>query len=93
MRPLAASTATARYLYCYFVSESFSVFSVCVGLSGGVVTRLLWLVGWLGSRVVSMLDSGTEGFGFKLQSRHCRVAVVGKLFTSIVPLFTKQQKL
>ena len=26
------------------------------------------LCGWLGSRVVSMLDSGTEGPGFKSQS-------------------------
>ena len=29
--------------------------------------------------------------GFKLQPRCCRVTVLGKLFTSIVPLFTKQQ--
>ena len=42
--------------------------------------------GWLGSRVVSMLDSGAEGPGFKSQSRHCRVTVLGKLFTPIVPL-------
>ena len=47
--------------------------------------------GWLGSRVVSMLDSGAEGPGFKSQPRRCRVTVVGKLFTPIVPLFTKQQ--
>ena len=50
--------------------------------------------GWLGSRVVvSVLDSGAVGPGLKLQSRRCRVTVLGKLFTSIVPLFTKQQKL
>jgi len=49
--------------------------------------------GWLGSRVVSVLDSGAEGSGFKSLSRRCRVTVLGKLFTSIVPLFTKQQKL
>ena len=48
-------------------------------------------IGWLGSRVVSMLDSGAEGPGFKSQSRRCRVTVLGKLFTPIVPLFTKQQ--
>jgi len=46
---------------------------------------------WLGSRVVSVLDSGTEGPGFKYQTRRCRVTVLGKLFTPIVPLFTKQQ--
>ena len=47
--------------------------------------------GWLGSRVVSVLDSGAEGPGFKLQPQRCRVTVLGKLFTPIVPLFTKQQ--
>ena len=44
----------------------------------------------LGSRVVSVLDSGAEGPGFKSQPRRCRVTVLGKLFTPIVPLFTKQ---
>ena len=43
------------------------------------------------SRVVSVLDSGAVGPGFKSQSRRCRVTVLGKLFTPIVPLFTKQQ--
>ena len=37
-----------------------------------------------------MLDSGAEGRGFKSQPRHCWVTVLGKLFTPIVPLFTKQ---
>ena len=46
----------------------------------------------LGSRVVSVLDSGAEGPGFKSQPRRCRVTVLGKLFTPIVPLFTKQRK-
>ena len=35
-----------------------------------------------------MLDSGAEGPGFKSQPRRCRVTVLGKLFTPIVPLFT-----
>ena len=39
-----------------------------------------------GRPVVSVLDSGVEGPGFKSQSRR-----LGKLFTPIVPLFTKQQ--
>ena len=47
--------------------------------------------GWLGSREVSVLDSGAEGPGFKSQSRRCRVIVLGKLFTPVVPLFPKQQ--
>jgi len=46
---------------------------------------------WLGSRVVSVLDSGAEGPGFKSQPRRCRVTVLGKLFTPIFPLFTKQR--
>ena len=49
-------------------------------------------IGWLGSRVVSVLDSGAVGPGFKSQPRCCRVTVLGKLFTPTVPLFTKQQK-
>jgi len=49
--------------------------------------------GSLGSRVVSVLDSGAEGPEFKSQSRRCRVTVLGKLFTPIVPLFANQQKL
>jgi len=48
-------------------------------------------VRWLGSRVVSVLDSGAEGPGFKSKSRRCRVTVFGKLFTPIVRLFTKQR--
>jgi len=47
--------------------------------------------GWLGSRAVSVLDSGAVGPGFKSQPRRGRVTVLGKLFTPIVPLFTKQQ--
>jgi len=43
--------------------------------------------------VVSVLDSGAVWPGFKSQPRRCRVTVLGKLFTPIVPLFTKQQKL
>jgi len=46
--------------------------------------------GWLGGRVVSVRDSGAEGPGFKSQPRRCRVTVLGKVFTPVVPLFTKQ---
>jgi len=47
-------------------------------------------MGWVGRRVVSMLDSGAVGKGFKLQLQCCLVTVLGKLFTPIVPLFSKQ---
>jgi len=36
---------------------------------------MLLFRGWLGSRVVSVLDSGEEGPGFKSQSRRSRVTV------------------
>ena len=36
--------------------------------------------------MVSVLDSGAEGPGFKSQLRRCRVTVLGKLFTPVVPL-------
>jgi len=43
--------------------------------------------------VVSVLDSGTEGPGFKLKLRRCRVTVLGKLFTPIVPFVHQAAKL
>ena len=48
---------------------------------------------WLGSRVVSesVLDSSAERSGLKSHPRRCRVTVLGKLFTPIVPLFTKER--
>ena len=46
----------------------------------------------LGSRVVSVLDSGAVGPELKSQPPRCRVTVLDKLFTPIVPLFTKQRK-
>ena len=55
------------------------------------ITITIVAVGWLGSRAVSVLDSGAEGPGFKSQPRRCRVTVLGKLFTPIVLLFTKQR--
>jgi len=50
-----------------------------------------WIIyWWLGSRVVSVPDSGAEGPGLlKSQLRRCRV--LGKLFTPVVSLFTKQR--
>ena len=45
------------------------------------ITDLLmtsYATGGFGSRVVSVLDSGAEGPGFKSQSRRCRVTVLGK---------------
>jgi len=38
-------------------------------------------LGWLGSRVVSVLDSGAEGPGFKSQLRRCRITSAGLMPT------------
>ena len=49
-----------------------------------------YTAGWLSSHVVSTLDSGAVRPGFKSQPRCCRVTVLGKLFTPIVPLYVHQ---
>jgi len=69
---------------------SFSAFRLQLPLFF-VVVMLLRGGSVVGSRVVSVLDSGAEGPGFKSQPRRCRVTVLGKLFTPIVPLLTEQQ--
>ena len=65
--------------------------AVTVAVRGSLYYAPYWETQWLGSRVVSALDSGTEGLGFKSQPQRCRITVLGKLFTPIVPLFTKQR--
>ena len=80
------SVSTLLCLPSLFHLFSFHQHQKCYGYRFNSI-----LYGWLGSRVVSVLDSGAEGPGFKSQSRRCRVTVLGKLFTLIVPLFTKQQ--
>jgi len=62
-----------------------------IAVIGFDFTQPTIITGWLDSRVVSVLDSGAEGPGFKSQLRSCRVTVLGKLFTPIVPLFAKQR--
>ena len=51
--------------------------------AGALALQVLCRPRWLGSRVVSVLDSGAEGPGFKSQPRLCRVTVLGKLFTPV----------
>ena len=79
----------------YFQSyvTAFVLNVISLGFVAGTLNKfsLLSELRWLSSRVVSVLDSGAVGPGFKSQSRRCRVTVLGKLFTPIVPLFTKQQ--
>ena len=100
--------ATSHFLHRWidvtgFINRLYSRNFWCV--PWGLVVLVFWLSWrfilmhstcfwvWLGSRVVSALDSGAERPGFKSQLRCCRVTVLGKLFTPIVPLFTKQQNL
>ena len=79
---------TAETVKHYTVHTSASTITT---VQGYYLNSKYYLNGWLGSRVVSVLDSGAVGPGFKSQSRRCRVTVLGKLFTLIVPLFTKQR--
>ena len=77
---MLAILSVQQQWYCdLFTNESIQLIA-CTAIQG-----------WLSSRKVSVVDSGAEGPGFKSQSRRCRVTVLGKLFTPIVPLFTKQQ--
>jgi len=63
---------------CLSVSNSSNTLISCRRLCGSVAE---WLACWTQAQL---------GPGFKSQSLHCRVTVLGKLFTPIVPLFTKQ---
>jgi len=96
------ATVTVTYITEVFTTEFFITpqtrrptayphhKTIIISLSYPVLCSSV-ITGWLGSRVVSVLDSSAEGPGFKSQSRRCRVTVLGKLFTPIVSLFTKQQ--
>jgi len=84
--------------FCIMLSimPNFLQCTTCIRLRVEVSlsTKIIYMYteqGLLGSRVVSALDSGAVGPGFKSQSQHCLVTVLGKLFTPIVPMFTKQR--
>jgi len=58
------------FIDCLYCIDLFS----CIATS--VFNKLTYLLtGWLGSRVVSVQDSGAEGPGFKSQLRRCRVSL------------------
>jgi len=78
-------TSTERCLLCTTPPDLV----VCQHITNILVSYMY--IGLLGSRVVSVLDSGAERPGFKSRPRRCRVTVLGKLFTPIVHLFTKQR--
>jgi len=89
---LADGVVSGWQIYAKIVSIEHQVFlqvSTAQPPTGkrNIVLYGVLCVGWLDS----VLDSGAEGPGFKSQPRRCRVTVLGKLFTPIVSLFTKQQ--
>ena len=64
--------------------RAISIVSLLVKLHFYFFLKSTLTDGFLGSRVVSVLDSGTVGPGFKLHPRRCWVTVLGKLLTPIV---------
>ena len=85
--------AFINYIYLLTFQQLSPACSSQALVRGTDVTGIivLLLLGWLASRVLIVLDSGAVGPGFKSQPRHCRVTVLGRLFTPILPLFTKQR--
>jgi len=76
--------ATNVNVYFYLMFKPISMNSSIVSCCNINKLTYLFICGWLCSRVVSVLDSGAEGPGFKSQSLRYRVTVLGKLFTPIV---------
>ena len=70
-------------IFCfYWIMEGCSIELLCVLLWIPVTLLCIPLITrfrWLGSRVVSVLDSGAVGPGFKSQPQRCRLTVLGKL--------------
>jgi len=62
------------------MTECLIVFYTVLAYEGRIDLLFVFV---LGSRVVSVLDSGAVGPVFKSQLRCCRVTVLGKLFTPI----------
>jgi len=84
-KALAVNDSTVRNPYNFSACSINSIHEHMDKLNAYVPQRSV------GSRVVSVQDSGVEGPGFKSPPRRCRVTVLGKLFTPIVPLFIKQR--
>jgi len=64
-RALAAGALSSKWGQCHVDSRGRGCTQTCFELRKG----------WLGSRVVSVLDSDAEGSRFKSQSRRCRVSL------------------
>jgi len=69
---LYALPSQARLYWHY----SLCLASILIHVYSQYWTDVVNSLRWLGSRVVSMLDSGAEGLGFKSQPRRCWVTVL-----------------
>jgi len=69
-----------RVVVSTVLTKDFLFLTADTPVIGGSVAE--WLACW---------TRDAEGPGIKSQLRHCRVTVLGKLFTPIVPLFPKQR--
>jgi len=94
-----ATCVIIGHIMCYFIviqpHEGGSIASFSYPTSSTMVIIIHYYCSKGGS-VVEWLACWTQaqkgpGPGFKSQSRCCRVTVLGKLFTPIMPVFTKQQ--
>ena len=77
---LSVSVSVCPRSYLRNLRPIFTKFVVHATYGRGSVAE--WLARW---------TQAHNGPGSKSQSRGCQVIVLGKLFTLIVPLFTKQQ--
>jgi len=75
--------ALHKSTFCTTVhSTDYKLQIACVAyFEGGSVAE--WLACWT--------HAGAEGPGFRSQPRRCRLTILGKLFTPIVPLFIEQR--
>jgi len=74
----------------YLINASSSTKLIYVGQAKDILAKIYSKTA-LSARVVNVLDLGARGLGFKLQWQRCQSSVLGKLFTPIVPVLTKQQ--
>ena len=79
----ASQTSDQGFFPCFTHARSiFTEYFVIGAYQTTIGSVAEWLACW---------TQAQKSPGFKSQSRRCRVTVLGKLFTPIVPVFTKQQ--
>jgi len=76
-----ACLSTTRVTHTHSLTHTHTHTVTHTHLFNGPFSGTTRVSGWLGSRVVSVLDSGAEGPAFKSQSRRCGVIVFTFTFT------------